>query len=153
MTALDPITGVANVVDDVLHSVLPDPQAQAQARNALAQMVINGRIAQMTSQAGIITAEADSQSWLTRSWRPITMLVFVAIIANNYLIAPYLQVMFHAGLQLALPPDMWDLLKLGIGGYVVGRTVEKTTTAITGRSPTAALTNAATSVANIFKGA
>ena len=24
-----------------------------------------------------------------------------------------------------IPPDMWDLLKLGVGGYVLGRSVEK----------------------------
>ena len=24
-----------------------------------------------------------------------------------------------------IPPDMWDLLKLGVGGYVVGRSAEK----------------------------
>ena len=27
--------------------------------------------------------------------------------------------------QADIPPDMWDLLKLGVGGYVVGRSVEK----------------------------
>lgn len=42
------------------------------------------------------------------SWRPITMLVFVAIIANNYTVAPYLEAMFHVGLTLTIPPDMWD---------------------------------------------
>jgi len=29
------------------------------------------------------------------------------------------------GPKADIPPDMWDLLKLGIGGYVVGRSVEK----------------------------
>jgi hypothetical protein len=33
--------------------------------------------------------------------------------------------MFHVGLALAIPPDMWDLLKLGVGGYVMGRSAEK----------------------------
>ena len=32
---------------------------------------------------------------------------------------------FDAAPKLAIPPDMWDLLKIGIGGYTVGRTVEK----------------------------
>jgi hypothetical protein len=28
--------------------------------------------------------------------------------------------------MLEIPPDMWDLLKIGLGGYVVSRGVEKT---------------------------
>jgi len=57
------------------------------------------------------------------------MLVFVAIIANNYIVAPYLQAMFHVGLTLTIPPEMWDLLKLGSGGYVAGRSMEKAVSA------------------------
>jgi hypothetical protein len=50
------------------------------------------------------------------------------IIANNYIIHPYLA-LFAPGksLQLILPPEMWSLLKIGVGGYVVGRSVEKVT--------------------------
>ena len=48
------------------------------------------------------------------------MCLFGLIIANNYLIAPLL------GTPMAdIPPDMWELLKLGFGGYVIGRSVEK----------------------------
>ena len=31
-------------------------------------------------QADIIQSEAQSESWLTRNWRPLTMLTFVALI-------------------------------------------------------------------------
>jgi hypothetical protein len=48
------------------------------------------------------------------------MLLFGVIIANNYLIVPIFRTP-----AADIPPDMWDLLKLGLGGYVVGRTVEK----------------------------
>ena len=41
-------------------------------------------------------------------------------IANNYIIVP----IFNTT-PAEIPPDMWDLLKLGVGGYVVGRSVEK----------------------------
>ena len=38
----------------------------------------------------------------------------------NYIVHPWF------GLRmLPLPPDMWELLKIGVGGYVVGRSVEK----------------------------
>jgi len=77
------------------------------------------------SQSKIIQAEANSGSWLAQNWRPITMLVFVFIIANNYIIYPYLSMFTDKATMLQIPNDMWQLLKLGLGGYVVGRSVEK----------------------------
>ena len=78
------------------------------------------------AQGDIITAEAKSEHWIVASWRPITMLVFVFIIANNYILAPYISMLFSIEVPtLDLTQNMWDLLKLGIGGYIVGRSVEK----------------------------
>ncbi len=77
------------------------------------------------SQSKIIQAEANSGSWLAENWRPITMLVFVVIIANNYIVYPYLSMFTDKATMLNIPDDMWSLLKIGLGGYVVGRSVEK----------------------------
>jgi len=71
-------------------------------------------------QSRVIIAETQSQSMLARNWRPMTMLVFVGIIFFNYIISPIFSVE-----ALTIVPDMWALLKLGIGGYIGGRTVEK----------------------------
>ena len=32
----------------------------------------------------------------------------------------------HGWLSKPLPPEGWEMLKMGVGGYVVGRSVEKT---------------------------
>ncbi len=48
-----------------------------------------------------------------------------SIIANNYILYPYLALFFEGAPKLEIPPDMWALLKIGLGGYVVGRSVEK----------------------------
>jgi hypothetical protein len=45
---------------------------------------------------------------------------------------------------------MWDLLKLGIGGYVAGRSVEKAVSAYSASRTTT--TTQATAVQNIFHG-
>lgn len=50
------------------------------------------------------------------------MLVFTYIIFHTYVVAP----LFSVG-SVIIPPDMWELLKIGMGGYVFGRTVEKIT--------------------------
>jgi len=77
------------------------------------------------SQSKIIQAEANSGSWLAQNWRPITMLTFVFIIANNYILYPYITLFGGKAVALDIPTDMWQLLKLGLGGYVIGRTAEK----------------------------
>lgn len=147
MPGIDPITSIANVVDTVLSRVLPDPQQQAQAKIQMAQMYLNNELQDMVARAGVVTAEASSGNKLTSSWRPMLMYVFMAIIANNYILAPYLQAMFHMGITLQVPPEMWDLLKLGVGGYVMGRSVEKTVQTMTtpnktdGGTPLDSITN------------
>ncbi len=79
----------------------------------------------LKAQETIISSEAKSEHWLTATWRPITMLVFVFIIANNYIIAPYSLAFGFEIPTLEIPPDMWHLLTVGLGGYVMSRGAEK----------------------------
>ena len=74
--------------------------------------------------ASIVRAEANSQSILARNWRPGLMALFGLIIFNNYILYPYLKLFFPEAPMLELPPYMWELLKISIGGYVVGRSAE-----------------------------
>ena len=67
------------------------------------------------SQAVIIGAEAQG-NWLQRSWRPLVMLVFAAIVlVGSFWSLPILEDTSR----------FWDLLEIGIGGYVIGRSAEK----------------------------
>ena len=70
-------------------------------------------------------AEAKGESWLQRNWRPILMLTIVAIVANNYLIYPYLSLFTEKAMVLELPERLWNLMTLGVGGYIAGRSAEK----------------------------
>lgn len=81
----------------------------------------------ITAKASIIVAEAQGASWMQRSWRPITMLSFVFIIFNNYVFVPYGVAILGEDVipMLDIPPGMWSLLTVGIGGYIGGRSYEK----------------------------
>ena len=113
----------------VLDKVLPRVVADKDQINAIKAEVTNLLIAQegelRKAAADIVKTEALGHSWLQRNWRPLLMLTVVAIIANNYLVAPYAQAMFGWGLALELPERLWDLMTVGVGGYVVGRTAER----------------------------
>lgn len=80
---------------------------------------------QIQAQAKVIVSEAQSKSWLARNWRPILMLSFTAIIVNNYILNPWLSAMFSLDVVMEIPEPMWGLLKLGVGGYIMGRSAEK----------------------------
>jgi hypothetical protein len=76
-------------------------------------------------QSEVIIAEAKGESWLQRNWRPSLMAIFGIIVANNYILAPYLDAMFDWTVVLEIPEQLWGLLKLGVGGYIGGRSIEK----------------------------
>ncbi len=73
----------------------------------------------LAMQATIITAEAQGESWIQRSWRPITMLTFVALVVARW--------MGYSAENVTpeLEEDLMLLIQIGLGGYVVGRSAEK----------------------------
>jgi len=108
----------------------PEQKAQLEAgeqkfKESLTTSLIDYSKTILEQQASIVRAETQSDSWLTKNWRPLTMITFVVIIANNYILYPYLSLFWDKAPMLTIPTDMWQLLKIGIGGYVVGRSVEK----------------------------
>lgn len=109
----------------LIDKVIPDPIEKTKAKALLLEQQQAGNLQEMDASMKVILAEA-SGSYIQRNWRPITMLTFVFIIANNYILYPYLSLFWSAAPVLELPPEMWNLLNIGLGGYVVGRTVEKT---------------------------
>jgi len=119
---IGPLLGIG---EKLLDKLWPDPEKAARAKVELMKMAAKGELDDMQVHMQAIVAEAKSEHTITATWRPITMLVFVAIIANNYILAPYINLLFDVNVTLPLPPEMWGLLKIGLGGYVVGRSIEK----------------------------
>tara|TARA_R110000823_G_scaffold45603_1_gene117550 strand:- start:70 stop:453 length:384 start_codon:yes stop_codon:yes gene_type:complete len=109
----------------IIDKIIPDPAAKAEAKLRLLEVQQTGDLAEVEAAMNVVVAEAKSEHALTSQWRPITMLVFTAIVANNYIIAPYLSAIFGWSVTLEMPDQLWNLLSIGIGGYVVGRSSEK----------------------------
>lgn len=109
----------------IIDKVIPDPEAKATAQLELLRLEQDGGLKELDAAMQVIVAEANSEHPLAAQWRPITMLMFAAIVGNNYLVYPYLSLFWDTAPLLELPPDLWALLKIGIGGYVVGRSGEK----------------------------
>ncbi len=99
--------------------------ALTKARSDAVGIVLNYEGRLFDARASIITAEAKSENWLTSMWRPIMMLSFGFIVFYNMVIVPMFGLTPLDAEAANLTPELWSLLKLGIGGYVIGRSGEK----------------------------
>jgi hypothetical protein len=125
MNILSLVKNLAKPVTDVIDDVNTSKEEKMLIEQAILEMEQNASDLLVETQGKIIEAEAKSEHFLTSTWRPITALVFVAIVANNYIIAPYTGALFGTEIMLEIPSQMWDLINLMIGGYVGSRGVEK----------------------------
>jgi hypothetical protein len=122
----DAVKPIASLIDD-LHT---SGEEKLTLRNALTSMEnefaarvleYESKIAQM--KADVIMTEAKGESWIQRSWRPITMLTFLVLIVLYYL----------GVLAFPIADQMWTLLQIGIGGYIVSRGAEKIVPGVVGK--------------------
>ena len=114
---------LANLIDDVHTS----DEERLLVKQKMFEIQVNAFIqaekyetALLDAKKIIITAEAQSQSWIARNWRPITMLTFLLLVCLDAL----------GLLETSLNGQAWTLLQIGLGGYVVGRSAEKVTQVI-----------------------
>lgn len=117
--AVDPITAALDVGGKVIDRLWPDPAQRDQAKLALLELAQKGELAEFTGRAEIVKTEAASTHWLAANWRPLTMLTFAALIVARWFgwAAP--------NLSEAEYLKLWSIVEFGLGGYVVGRSVEK----------------------------
>lgn len=83
--------------------------------NQMSAKVLDYESKALEARASIIKTEATGQSALQRNWRPITMLTFLILVVCDS----------FGLLVVPIADQMWTLLQLGLGGYVIGRSAEK----------------------------
>jgi hypothetical protein len=117
--------GVVKEIGKVIDNLFTSEEERLKAKNEVFKVLQEQQLELQKLQTEIILAEANG-NWLQRSWRPILMLAFGFIVIYVKFIAPLF--------SLPIPPlenEFWNLLQLGIGGYVVGRSAEKIANNIT----------------------
>ena len=117
--ALIPV--LAPILGNIVKSKFPDPAEQAKVEAELTQALWQNAHQINVAAAEIIKAEAASEHWLAANWRPLLMLTFGALIVARWFgwAAPELSEAEYI--------KLWDIVQLGIGGYTIGRSVEKIT--------------------------
>ena len=122
LSTIGPIAKMVGGIDD---KAIPDKDLKEKLKHELNTQLINGEHEELIAKSRIIQAEAESKHWLTATWRPALMWICIIVIANNYILAPVLNAVFGTSLALSIPDPMWNLLTIGVGGYIAGRSGEK----------------------------
>lgn len=121
---------IVSAVEKVVTRVVPDKTLQSQLVADITKELLVNQRSELENQTKVVLAEIGGESWLQRNWRPILMLTIVTIVANNYIMFPYITLFGFEAMLLELPDKLWNLMTVGVGGYVVGRSAEKVATSV-----------------------
>ena len=121
---MKPISGIVNSISELIGQLTLPAREKKQLETDILRLLIAVEEKTISEQAAAIREEARG-NWLQRSWRPIVMLVFtVLVLAGPYLHLPI----------LSDTSRFWDLLEIGLGGYIIGRGSEQLVSSLFKRS-------------------
>ena len=120
---LGAVAPLAKVLFSTIEKAVPDKDLQEKLKAQLQTQLLQSHTQELTAAAKIIEAEAKA-GWFASSWRPLLMYVLIFILVWNYVIGPVIKVFTGAVISFELPGDVWSLLQIGLGGYVLGRSAE-----------------------------
>ena len=106
------LEGAGSLAKDIRSAITGEMNPETKGKLEAQLLTLESDILKV--QANVIMAEAGGKSWLQRSWRPITMLTFLALVVlDSFGVLPF-----------RLAKEAWGLLKIGLGGYIIGRSAE-----------------------------
>jgi len=109
---------IASPILAIIDKVVPDTAKAAELKAEITGALINLDSEILGAQRSIIEKEAQG-SWLQANWRPGLMVLFAFLLTAHWF-----------GFTPANMPDstvegLLDIILVGVGGYVVGRSGEK----------------------------
>jgi len=120
---LGAVAPLAKVLFSTIEKAVPDKDLQERLKSQLQTELLQSHTQELHAAAKIIEAEAKA-GWFASSWRPLLMYVLIFILVWNYVIGPVIKVFTGTVISFELPGDVWTLLNVGLGGYVIGRSAE-----------------------------
>ena len=120
---LGAVAPLAKILFNTIEKAVPDKDLQEKLKAQLQTQLLQSHTQELTAAAKIIEAEAKA-GWFASSWRPLLMYVLIFILVWNYVIGPVIKIFMGAVITFELPGDVWSLLQIGLGGYVLGRSAE-----------------------------
>ena len=117
------IPAITSLLGTAIDKAVPDRDAAEKLKADVTLAVLKQNNSELEGAVKIITAEAQGESWLQRNWRPLLMLWFAGLVGAHWLgFTP-------PNLPESVVINLLDIVQVGVGGYVLGRSAEKVTKA------------------------
>lgn len=111
-------SNTVEAVGKIVDNVFTNDEEKSTAKQQLTEVVLKSLSDVATIQGEVIKTEMKG-NWLQKSWRPLTMLTMVVILVCKWF------GLTNSEIPLELEVELMGLLKIGIGGYIAGRSLEK----------------------------
>ena len=115
------ITAIITAISGVLTRIIPDPDKRIQVEADIHRALLENQSAIYGAMKDVMAADAASDSWLTKNARPIVVM-WCLVMITWVVFSPMfgLQGATIAALR-AVPSDLWNLVTVGIGGYILAK--------------------------------
>ena len=112
------IGSIEGKVLDIVDDVVEDKDEANRLKFEIQRQLIENKSTELESAARIVLAEAQG-SWLQRNWRPLLMVTFAGLVVAHWFgfTAP--------DIPETVQNSLLNIVMIGVGGYVVGRSGEK----------------------------
>ena len=112
------IGSIGGKVLDIVDDVVEDKDGANRLKFEIQRQLIENKSNELESAAKIVLAEAQG-SWLQRNWRPLLMVTFAGLVVAHWFgfTAP--------DIPETVQNSLLNIVMVGVGGYVVGRSGEK----------------------------
>lgn len=113
------VPALSGLIGKAIDKAVPDRDKADALKADVTLAMLNHGAEELRGAVEIIKAEAQGEGTLQRNWRPLLMLWFAGLVGAHWL----------GFTPDNLPPEtvgqLLDIVQLGIGGYVIGRSAEK----------------------------
>lgn len=124
---------LAPIFTDLIKRIFPDKEKQAEAEQKMQELLMQAQAESykfeaqvIESKKEVITAEMAQGGWASQ-WRSYLMMTCISIVAYNWVIVSFLNAFLRPlGIPIdpvAVPPELWTLVTVGLGGYLTKETV------------------------------
>lgn len=108
------LQNVIKEIGDIVNCLSVSSKEKQKVQEEIQALVYRYKSELVREQSAMVGEEARG-NWLQRSWRPIVMLALAVVVLSG---------VFTDSLLGTDSSRLWDLLEIGLGGYVIGRSGE-----------------------------
>jgi len=117
-------SNTVDAIGKVVDNVITNDDEKSKAKKELTEVVLKSLNEVANVQGEVIKKEMEG-NFLQKSWRPLLMLTFGTILVCKWF------GLTDGNIDHELEIKLMDIVQLGLGGYVIGRSVEKVAGTVT----------------------